>query len=80
MKTPRPDALVCAYVTLAQFQEANASLFPSEHSLRWYVRQHRRALLEAGALTEIAGRLVISPDAFVRAAAEIGRARQARFV
>jgi hypothetical protein len=68
----------CTHVTLTQFQEANASIFPTEHSIRWYVRTHRRELLEAGALTEIAGRLLIAPQAFATTAAAIGRRKLER--
>lgn len=39
-------------------------LFPSEHSARWLLRQHRAALAEAGALAMLRGRLLIHPSRF----------------
>jgi len=68
---------------LEAFQAANAHVFPSVPSLRWFYRQHRAALLEAGAVVEITGRLLINTRVFSRVALEIGSrvaARRARQV
>lgn len=73
MQVENAGVLAATHVTLAQFQAANAAIFPTEDSLRWYLRTHRRALLDGCALTQIAGRLLIAPEAFTRVAAAIGR-------
>lgn len=57
-----------ALVPMLEYQQARPHLFPSEQSMRWYVRQHRAALIEADALVMIAGRYLMDPsatDAFV---------------
>lgn len=46
--------------------------FPTEQSLRWYVRHHRNELVEAGALISVANRLRFHPAAFARTVVSIG--------
>jgi hypothetical protein len=36
-------------------------LFPSEHSARWFLRQHRAALVEADALASFTRELLVHP-------------------
>lgn len=57
---------------LEAFQAANAHVFPSVPSLRWFYRQNRAELLEAGAVVELAGRLMINAPVFAQKAIEIG--------
>lgn len=47
--------------------------FPTENSVRWFVRQHRDDLVNSGAIIEVAGRLRFHPDRFQAAALSIGR-------
>lgn len=61
------------YVDLLDFVKQVAHTFPTADSLRWYVRQHKKALADAGALIVITGRLRFHPERFQRAAVEIGR-------
>lgn len=58
--SPSPGALL----PLAEYQEHRPNLFPSPHSLNWYVRQHRAELVEAGALVFHAGRWIAIPEQF----------------
>jgi hypothetical protein len=57
---------------LEAFQAANAHVFPSVPSLRWFYRQHRAELLDAGAVVEITGRLLINAPVFAAQAIAIG--------
>lgn len=57
---------------LEAFQAANAHVFPSVPSLRWFYRQHRDELLKSGAVIEIAGRLLVNAPVFTKKAIEIG--------
>ena len=55
------------------YQRERAHLFPSEESLRWFVRRHKRSLIDAGALLMIAGRLTINPALFDRVVLTVGQ-------
>lgn len=59
--------------TFDKFQQDNASIFPSIASLRWFYRTHREELLRAGAVIELAGRLLVNGAVFATKALEIGR-------
>lgn len=56
---------------LAAMADVRAT-FPSEQSLRWFVRHHRSELVSAGALISLTNRLRFHPDAFRRVAIGIG--------
>src|SRR5688572_28552731 len=58
---------------LEAFQAANAHVFPSVPSLRWFYRLHRAELVKAGAVVELAGRLLVNAPVFAAKAVEIGR-------
>ena len=58
----------------ADFASAHQHLFPSVTSLSWYMRVHRAALLEAGALMMVRGRLMIDPEPFGRVYIELAKA------
>lgn len=47
--------------------------FPTEQSLRWFVRNHRSELVQAGALIALTNRLKFHPANFQRAAVNIGQ-------
>ncbi|MDY0328912.1 MAG: hypothetical protein RBR52_00265 [Thiomonas sp.] len=47
--------------------------FPTEQSLRWFVRNHRSELVQAGALIALTNRLKFHPANFQRAAVDIGQ-------
>lgn len=47
--------------------------FPTEQSVRWFVRHHRSELVQAGALIALTNRLRFHPANFQRAAVDIGR-------
>lgn len=56
--------ILFSLLTPTQYREGRERLFQSAGSLQWYVRQHRAALVEAGALLLHAGRWLIHPDQF----------------
>lgn len=66
------SASITSLQSLAVFQAANAHIFPSVASLRWFYRQHRAELIEAGAVVEIGGRLHVNAPIFAAQAIEIG--------
>ena len=57
---------------LDELQRELAHLFPSRGSIDWELRSHRQAYVAAGAIFEIAGRLMAHPDTFKRTALAIG--------
>jgi hypothetical protein len=66
-----PPSLKCLR-TLQAFQRAHSQIFPSVPSLRWFYRQHRAELVDAHAVVEIAGKLLIDSSRFAEKALEIG--------
>jgi len=54
-----------AYVPLRDMQDEAKTFFPSEHSFRWFIRNHRENLAKAGAMIQVANRLLFKPEAFV---------------
>jgi len=50
-------------------------VFPGIESLRWFIRQNREPLAEAGALVTINRRVLIDPEPFNRVVLEVGVAR-----
>jgi hypothetical protein len=63
-----------AFIDLAALHQIEAvrSTFPSEQSLRWFVRQHREELACEGALICLTGRLKFNAERFQQAAVSIG--------
>lgn len=47
--------------------------FPTEDSVRWFVRRNRDALTSTGAVIIITGRMLYHPGRFKQAAVEIGQ-------
>ena len=63
---------------LEDYQAIRETVFPSLASLQWFCRQHRRQLIDGGALISPTGRKLIVPSAFDAAVATIGRERAER--
>jgi hypothetical protein len=61
-----------ALVNLWDWRAVNAHLFPSDVSLRWHLRKHKRAYVKAGALMEVGGRFVCDAEKMERTLREIG--------
>ena len=61
-----------------QYRQTRAHLFPSEQSLLWFLRKHRRELVSAGALLIVAGRNHIDPTACDEVVLRVGRAAAER--
>lgn len=69
------NTLQCAlddFVDLRELLPRVEQTFPSEQSLKWFVRQHRNELAESGALIVLTGRLRFHPQRFKDAAVNIG--------
>lgn len=49
------EQLFTALRKLRAYQERRSDIFQSEAALQWFVRRHRRGLVDAGALVFIAG-------------------------
>jgi len=56
----------------ADYQALNAHVFPTIHSLKWFIRKHRNRLTDTGSVLLIAGRTFIAPRAFSATAISIG--------
>jgi len=52
--------------SFSDYQRANAHVFPTEASLRWFYRVNRDRLLAGGAVVEIARRLFVHAAKFER--------------
>lgn len=59
--------------TPGAYQAANAHLFPSRESLRWYFRTHKAELAERGALLLINGRHQVHAERMGAAVIELGK-------
>lgn len=69
---PQPLPALDEYVDLRALLPAVVHTFPTQDSVKWFVRQHRGELAENGALINITGRLRFHPGRFAQAAVEIG--------
>ncbi len=67
------DAPRAALVGAFDWRGANPHLFPTDTSLRWHLRRYRERYIAAGALLEIAGRLVVDPLKFESVLREVGQ-------
>lgn len=59
------------------YRAGRIAIFPSSESFRWFVRQNRNELVQAGALMCPTGSWLVQPDAFDRAVMNIGVRRAA---
>lgn len=68
--------------TLEAYRGARENVFQAEPQLRWFIRTRRPGLVQSGALTMIAGRLMINATRFdeyvLRDGAEVMQRREAR--
>lgn len=55
-----------------EYQQQRQSIFPSADSLRWFIRQHHRELIEQRALLMPAGKRLIVPCNFDRVVVDVG--------
>lgn len=53
------------YLALPEMQKESAVFFPTQNSFRWFIRHHRDALANAGAMICVAKRLLFKPDTFI---------------
>ena len=64
-------------VPVKNLQRSLPNVFPTRGALDWELRVHRAEYVRAGALFEVAGRLVAHPATFERVALEIARRKAA---
>lgn len=69
---PKDAALRAPVVPWEEYRAANASIFPSVESWRWFIRQHRSELDAAGALCYLAGKVFVRPEVFAECLVRIG--------
>ena len=67
-----PQAQTEQLVPWEQYQAARPQYFRTPAAFRWFKRQHEEALIKAGALAIIAGRVFVVPGAFDAAVLAIG--------
>ena len=67
-----------ALQSLHDYGSAREHVFPSRSSLEWFVRVHRRHLIEQGALLVICGRRMVNPDVFDTVVLRVGQQSAAR--
>lgn len=65
MKTDRNElALLARIRPWREFRQQLPHVFPTEASLRWFIRQHERELVATGALLKLTRGNFVDPDAF----------------
>jgi len=52
--------------------DGRTHVFPSETSIKWFIRNNKIKLLETGAVLKLAGRTLIDMDRFDKVVCEIG--------
>lgn len=60
-------------VTPQEFQDRHPNVFGSVHGVEWFIRRHRSALIEAGALIYLQKRKLIDLEQFRLFALEVSR-------
>jgi len=75
---PASAPALAELITMRELQQQLANIFPSAGSLEWEVRRNRSEYVRAGAIFEIAGRLMAHPPTFQRVALEIGARKVGR--
>lgn len=73
MPTQTQESSLQSLIEIADYQRANQNVFPSEASLRWFIRRNRPGLLESGALVMLCGRWMIHGPNFTERVMEIAR-------
>lgn len=69
---------VTELVRVPDYLATHSTVFPSNDSFRWFIRQHRKELIEAGAMTRPTWAWLIRPNVFDAKVQEIGQRRAAR--
>lgn len=72
MKSAPPCAL-SGLVSIADYATRHPEVFPSETSLRWFIRTRKHRLAKEGALVLLTGRLFIVADRFAAVTLQIGQ-------
>lgn len=62
-------------VSLQAYQRLNSEVFPTEQSLKWFIRRNRHELVEGGALVMPAGKKLAVVDRFDQVVQEVGQRR-----
>jgi hypothetical protein len=75
MQTQSQQHALADYVDQGGLQQRPGirDTFPSNESLKWFVRRNRDELVARGAIIIITGRLRFHPDLFQEVAIDIGR-------
>lgn len=66
-------------VSLPTYQQLNSEVFPSEESLKWFVRRNRGELVESGALVMPVGKKLVVVEQFDQVVMTIGQRRAKEF-
>ena len=64
-------------LTLPEYRAQRERVFPSEESLRWFIRMNHAELTKRQALVMLAGRKLISPPAFDQVVLAVGSRKAA---
>jgi hypothetical protein len=72
MLEPHMTTTAAEMVPLPEYQQQRQAIFPSQDSLRWFIRQHHHELVEQRALLMPAGKKLIAPSNFDRVVVEVG--------
>ena len=59
-------------MSLEAYRAGREHIYPSDTSLRWFIRVQRGRLLAKSALLVLNGRLMVDPDSFDQAVIEAG--------
>lgn len=62
-------------VCLQTYQRLNSEAFPTEQSLKWFIRRNREELVETGALVMPAGKKLAVVDRFDQVVQQVGERR-----
>jgi len=60
-------------VPVTEYQAENAHVFPSKPSVDWFIRQHKKELVNGGAIVKIAKRWMVHPHLFATVSLTIGK-------
>ena len=52
--------------------DGRTHIFPSETSIRWFIRKNKQKLIETGAVLTLAGRTLLDIDVFDKMVCQIG--------
>lgn len=70
---PHAQQVRTTLVAWEVYRAANAHIFPSAESWRWFIRQHRDELIDLGAVKFIAGKVLVKPECMSAALDAIGQ-------